>query len=400
LTAVDSSAAGTVDSKAFRSTLDTQYRMKRLLAFFSILLLSYYAAAIEYRGPEGLSFDLPEGWSAFGEPKLESFSFTNSDRTAFLQVFRFQPDMSISIEQLFGYVKSGISGEGDHVPYLISGMDAIFASLSFTAAGNPVAGYAICVRTGDADIAAIAYATTDADLKDILLSALDSIAFTDTELTRPGPVSQFMLAPESIDATAVIKFSEFYATFPIDTGEFEVAQLVIEREARLLAKSSGEDPDTWKRYYRVIYRDNYERLARLGEGFASYATNYENRIVAEQLLAWLQTWKYERTGTLSDLLNPYESTLREIGDCDARALVYATLLHYAGIEASLLVSSLYQHALCAVGVTGEGAVMQTDKGPQIVAETTESVDLGLIASEQADPAGWTVVDLDGNRGPR
>ena len=73
--------------------------MRRFFAGIFIFLLSCTVDAVEYRGPDGLSFDLPEGWSAFGDAKSESFSFTNSNKTAFLQVFRFTSQETVSLEE-------------------------------------------------------------------------------------------------------------------------------------------------------------------------------------------------------------------------------------------------------------------------------------------------------------
>ena len=375
-----------------------QPRRFAYLLFSLTLIASSYA--VEYRGPDGISFDLPEGWTAFGEVKIESFSFTNLSRDAFLQVFRFGADESIPLVQIYDYVSESLGATGDRVPYLYSDRDAIFASIEFPAAGESVAGFAFCVRTELGDTVVIAYGPSSGIYQDELLSALDSIAVSDSDLNRPGPVSQFMMAKGDADATARITFAGFAASFAIDTGEFEVAQLVVDREARLLSRTDGSDEDTWKRFYRIIYRDSFSRLAKLGEEFARYAAGREKKKVAETLLDWVQEWEYSRTGTLADLLNPFEAALRESGDCDSRGLVYSTLLHYAGIESVLLVSAEYSHSVCAVDVDGEGARIDTEKGAQLIAEVTDDVSLGLIASDQANPDGWIVVDLDGKRGPR
>lgn len=375
--------------------------MKKLFLFLFVCISGCVTLfAVEYRGPDGLSFDLPEGWEAFGEPKSESFSFANAQREAFLQVFRFNRDSGMEIGDIFGLVQQSLGATGDVVPYQFCGRDGVFGSIEFSAAGRPVSGYAVCLRTETADVAAIAYADTSGGYEEELLSALDSVAFSDDDLTRPGVVSQFMLPPGEPDATAVIEFAGFSYSFPVRIEEFEVAQLVVEREARLLSQSSGEEIDTWKRFYRMVYRDNVGRYKELGSHFSAYAQEVGPRRAAEELLAWLQQFAYERTGTLSDLLNPFESVLRESGDCDARSLAFAILMHYAGYDASLLVSLEFRHALCAVAVPGDGARISTEKGDQVVGETTESVDLGMIASEQADPTAWTVIDLDGRRGPR
>lgn len=374
--------------------------MRLLHGVVLLLILGHSVAAVEYRGPDGISLDLPAGWAAFGEAKTNSFSFMNSSREAFLQVFRFTRNESMQLSEVFGLVKATLDATGDHVPYTYSGLDAVFASIEFAAAGAPVSGFAFSARTDSADNVVIVYGPPSGLHRDELLSALDSVALSDDDLTKPGPVSQFMLAENESDATANIEFGGFSSRFGVDSGDFEVAQLVVEREARILSSSTGEDIDTWKRFYRIVYRDSYSRFEQLGGEFASFARDFEPRELAALLLNWVQSWEYTRTGTLADLLNPYEAALRESGDCDSRGLVYATILHYAGIESVLLVSSEYSHSVCAVDVDGTGARIATEKGPQLIAEVTDGVPLGMIAADQADPEGWIVVDLDGKRGPR
>ncbi len=373
--------------------------MNRFRATLLILALPGFLFAVEYRGPDGISFDLPEGWAAFGEERNESFSFTNASRDTFVQVFRFVSNDSVSLIDLYDMVASSLDAAGDRVPYAYAGREAVFASISFDAAGAPVAGYAFCARASGADVVIIGYGPEGGERRDEILSAIDSVALSDDELTVPGPVSQFMLVDDGEDATAIIDIGDFSTRFDVDTGQFEIAQLVVEREARLLSRSDGTNVDAWRRFYRMIYRDGYARFGVLGTQFAAFAARRDDREVAEMLLAWVQSWEYTRTGTLADLLNPYEAALRESGDCDSRGLVYATLLHYAGIDSVLLVSSEYSHSVSAVLVDGTGARIDTEKGSQVIAETTEDVPLGMIASDQADPSAWIVVDLDGRRGP-
>jgi hypothetical protein len=111
------------------------------------------------------------------------------------------------------------------------------------------------------------------------------------------------------------------------------------------------------------------------------------------LLSWLQSFKYDRTGTLSDLLCPIAGAVSQSGDCDSRALVYAILLDYFGIDAILMVSSEYSHALAAVDTSGEGARFFHDGKQYLIAELTEQVALGMIAADMADSSKWLGVSF-------
>jgi hypothetical protein len=79
------------------------------------------------------------------------------------------------------------------------------------------------------------------------------------------------------------------------------------------------------------------------------------------------------------------------GDCDSLGLLYVLLLHSFEIDAILLVSEAYSHALGAADIPGEGARFTVEGTGYVVAEMTEKVALGLIAADMADPSGWIPV---------
>ncbi len=111
------------------------------------------------------------------------------------------------------------------------------------------------------------------------------------------------------------------------------------------------------------------------------------------LLSWIQDYKYYRTGTLSDFLSPVTCFVQEKGDCDSRALLYIILLKHYGIDAILMVSSVYSHSLAGVAVDGKGARFTLNKVPYLIAETTAQVSIGLIDQKMADPAKWLGIDF-------
>ena len=152
----------------------------------------------------------------------------------------------------------------------------------------------------------------------------------------------------------------------------------------------------WARYYRVIYRDSYLRLAELSRAISrALGQGASREDQAAALLAWLQEFSYRRTGSLSDLLSPLATVATRSGDCDARALVYAIVLSHLGIDAVVLVSSVYSHAVAAARVQTRGLGLILDGERYVLAETTKKVGLGWIAEEQRDLSKWVVVRFDG-----
>ncbi|MCK4543845.1 MAG: hypothetical protein KAU17_16555, partial [Spirochaetales bacterium] len=59
----------------------------------------------------------------------------------------------------------------------------------------------------------------------------------------------------------------------------------------------------------------------------------------------------------------------------------------------LMVSSVYEHSLAGVDVSGDGARFSFGGKEWLVAETTDDVEIGLIDRTMADPANWIGVSF-------
>ena len=179
-----------------------------------------------------------------------------------------------------------------------------------------------------------------------------------------------------------------------DRNEVDAARILIEREARVLIQYTDSElsDSAWARYYRLIYRDNYNRLRRIAsivnreisEDFESLSPLEKSSV----LLTWIQTFEYIRTGTLSDFMSPIDTVMEAAGDCDSRALLYIILLEYNSIDSILMVSSEYSHSLAGVAVDGGGAHYYHEGSEYLIAETTDNVSIGLIDRTMADPSKW------------
>ena len=69
--------------------------------------------------------------------------------------------------------------------------------------------------------------------------------------------------------------------------------------------------------------------------------------VITELLSWTQGFTYERNFAGSDFTNLPKAFATESGDCDSRALLLVIMLNQLGIDAILLVSPEYSHAVAA-----------------------------------------------------
>jgi hypothetical protein len=244
----------------------------------------------------------------------------------------------------------------------------------------------------------IAFAPAEgfASARDGLLSALDSFSPSGKGVLEPGPVSQ-MSAPFPSQSRETVPLAFRGRTLPVAFGRGEQAatQSLVEREARLLASYKAGQREAWNRFYRMIYRDSYHRLDALVDKLQTTmaAAGISPKDVPAELLSWIQAFTYERTGTLSDFLSPVSSAMSAAGDCDSRALLYDLLLDHLGVDAILLVSTRFSHALAGVQVNRPGAAFTFEGRKYLVAEMTEKVAMGMIAKEMADGSAWTAMKL-------
>ncbi len=369
-----------------------------MLVLMAALLAAPLAAEPLAVGSLGYAVDLPEGWRMIEGAEGSVQSFADPSRTALLQVFSFASGSFASSEELARVIGERLGAKGEGAAYLYSGADATIADLRFAAGRTPARGYAVFLRGDPTDYALLAFAPEASFWQhhDALLSALDSFCPQARLGNAPGPVAQFASPfPAQREGSVTIAVGGHTLTVPTGADEQDAGQDLVEREARILAAETRRFLPAWQRFFRVIYRDNLLRLASVGEQLAVVLSDLEPRARAEALLAWIQGFRYARTGTVSDLSSPLRCLAEAAGDCDSRALLYVMLLHHMGLDAVLLVSTEYRHSAVGVAVEGAGARISAAGRSYVFAEVTDKVALGLVASDQADPKGWIPVVLPG-----
>jgi hypothetical protein len=295
-----------------------------------------------------------------------------------------------------------ISGEGEPAGFEYLGYSAALTDVAFVTAGNEVRGYMVTIDGYEADLVLLSFALIESYevAHDFLLSGLDSFAMGDESRLYPGPISQFFYPfPAPAARANPIRFGGGTLAFGLDPGELDAGQVVVEREARILAPYGTLSRDlfeaAWRRYFRMIYRDSYMRLETLASeiGARLEADRVPRVDFPHGILSWLQGFDYQRTGGLADFQAPLSCVANSVGDCDSLALTYVILLHHLDFDAIAMVSDRYAHALAAVDVPGPGARFEFEDRLWLVAELTEEVDLGQIAADMADPEGWIGVRM-------
>ncbi|MFW5827581.1 MAG: hypothetical protein ACOCU4_05795 [Alkalispirochaeta sp.] len=394
---------------------------------FVIILFLVTAGAVSaqtvFRNPDyDYVVDIPAGWQLIDGSQTELVSFSDPESVAVFQIMAFSTDRFVTVDELDEYVRQQFSMDGDRVSFRYLDQPAIFADYEFSTGGFTARGYMTFINGDEHDFAVMTYIPEEyyEEYHDLALSAVDSFSMDVTTRNTRGPVSQFF-AEEAEAEAASGRGDAAVLTLP-EGGEFELPpaisdeavqeshQVLIEREARVLseyAPTEGAfprpDPDTpqewvtaWRRYFRMVYRDSFSRLEPVSEAIFQdlAAAGVAREEMPARILEWLQGAEYQRTASLSDLLNPSACLVQFAGDCDSLGITYAIILHHLGFDAILMASVEYSHAMVGVDVPGEGARFPFEGREWLVAELTDEVDIGQIDQTMSDIGGWIGVKLD------
>jgi len=346
---------------------------------------------------------IPEGWNVLNSENLAELSFVSDDQTVVFQISTFEGQKYDSSRDMFKDLTGSINKESEGTSFEYNGDDCYIADISFdNGEGDILRGWFLFINRDDRDYYLLSFAGLDfyEEKLPFILSVLDSFRIeSDGDKLKPGAVSQFYYPfPGNEQDMAQMVLNGNIVSFNTDINEFEASQLVIEREANMMIyyQDLGDKPlfeEAWKRYYNIIFRDNYSRFTTLAESLRNSNIGKNDREKAIIILNWIQNFEYTSSGTFSDLLSPIAAASHEKGDCDARGLAYSIILRHLGIDSLLMVSWQYKHSMSAVDVPGDGARIPLGDKTYIVAETTEVVDMGMIPQSMADGDKWIPVSF-------
>jgi hypothetical protein len=370
--------------------------MKYLRAFFIImalvLRLRTAAAAPLSVAPWGFIIDLPEEYALTGGDMKSTFSFS-SESGAVLDLKVYEGGAYSSVESLTSAVQKQIKNKGTVELFEYRKKKAAFIKLAIASGSGDLGGYGLCVeldRRNNAAVFLVALAySAGGGMDDVHRSCLDSIAPNRAAFYSPGALSEYMF-PRAERKPYTLAGNAGTALF--FERDAEAAQAVVDREYRVLRRytRSPRWKEAWRRFYRIVYRDSFERLQNAAfEIERRWNVPDEGaRTFAEKTLKWTQGFVYERDPDGSDFVNLVSAAVEGRGDCDSRVLLWAIVLEQADIPAGIMVSREYSHAMGLADVDGAGARFQTDGVPYLVAETTASVSIGMIGQSVSDPAKW------------
>lgn len=379
----------------------------RLLAAALVLAFAAAAAAEPISSPTwGFAVDLPEGFQLAGGDRRNRFSFHDAASGASVDMVAYDAGRYASPKALLEDAGKRLLAKAEPSDFDYRGRKAAISTLSFTAPFGPAQGWALAVELGQDETAAkplllmIAYGKAGAKgVEARCLSALDSLAPRFQDRSAPGPVSVFAYPPRG-KREVEIAVGAAKTTALIDESDAEAAKALVDREFGILQGYAKERnwKEAWARFYRAIWRDSYQRLANVAFAVeravsASESGEATPRAIAEGALSWVQGFAYERDLMGSDFVDLVSAAEERRGDCDSRALLWAIIVQHSNMDAILMVSREYAHAMAAVKTAGDGARFSFGGADWIVAETTAKVKLGMIGKNVSDPAKWLGIDF-------
>jgi hypothetical protein len=346
----------------------------------------------------GFSFDLPPDYRMTAG-RDSRFSFRNGHGSVFeIAVIRGPGEAGAFLGRALSQLGNGGELEG----FEYRGAGAALARLDFKQGGAAYLGWGLCLDRGEDLLLALAYGPGETGQELLHLSALDSVAPAPGDRYYWGPVTEYAWPRGELRETPLYNGG---VRALIAEGDAEAAQALVDREFQVLRQFEGSPlwQGAWRRFYRMIFRDSWERLrdplfqlerhwnagaalggGKIGGGFAGLP----DRELAARALSYVQGFRYERDLMGSDFVNLVSAVTEGRGDCDSRALLWALFLSQAGVEAGIMVSRDYGHAMGIAVIGGPGARFPFEGKEYLVAETTAAVELGLIGKSMSETGKW------------
>jgi hypothetical protein len=382
-----------------RKTAHCSAHCSLLRVLFYLLPITYYLLPVTFLPASplhsatwGFRLDLPEGYEYIDGNNQDRYSFQGPNKAMFeIVVYN---GVYQDVEQMANDVNRRLGNSGEIALFEYEGKPAALMDLHF----KGFSGWGLCVELSKNSAAAkapllcaLAYSpSSGADMDVFHISALDSIAPSDLEARRPGPVMEFGY-PRGETREVPIKGTGISAL--IRENDAEAAQALVDREFNLLRNYENVQgwQQAWIRFYRAIYRDSWDRIAnalfRLEREWNA-DTGAGGRAFAEKALSFVQGFNYERDPEGSDFVNMVTAITEGRGDCDSRSMLWAMILDQADIPSAMMVSRVHSHAMGLVDVPGSGARFETGGKKWLVAETTDKIGIGLISADKSDIASW------------
>lgn len=347
------------------------------------------AAADELVSPSwGYALDLPEAYSLQDSRGNDRFHFAHELYPVDLQIALYPDEQFGSAGEALSWVTDQLAPGAKKVDFEWRHRPAGIAQIE----GEEIGGWGLALALADEKgwlvMAVYGPAERAVELEPLMISTLDGVFTDDGSYYETGPMTAFAWPAEGGVETRFDN-GKTSVNLPFDKSDSDANQSVVDREFSLLTAFLGTPYviPAWKRYYRTIWRDSWNRFSRATFELGASLPETSDTLLKE-LLTWTQGFTYERNFSGSDFTNLPKAFASETGDCDSRSLLLVLMMNQLGVDAILLVSPDYSHAIAAVECPGEGARYELGGKKYLVADTTSKEAAGRIAADMADSSKW------------
>lgn len=252
---------------------------------------------------------------------------------------------------------------------------------------------------------------TPCDMKEIteqfIISTINSLCMSEKYKNTAGIISSLAFK-NTKEVSGVEKLNGKEFNFTIGDQDLEGNKFITDLEYSVLClyKEHKAGIEAWKRFYRQVYKDSYERLKSFNESF--YKTFYpiakeknpQNPDItyAQIVLDFVQSMQYKRNQgkNETDFTSMIEILYGVGNDCDSRSMMVCILLNYAGIDSIMLISPAYSHAMAGVNnnAPGQKYTLQENGKTYLYGETTDNVTWGMLPQNYSDESQWIPIVFD------
>ena len=382
-----------------------KHKKSLFLTFFSFMGLTWLAplalSAEEIASSEYLFFaDIPEGFFLAEHNGKDRFRYQNVVFPAEFQLAIYPREQFGKAAEALSHVARQIGSSEECAELIWRGRDAALSRLDFGfgAGWGFVAelpqekGYLAVISYGYAGQASqMGVQVSDEELELFHLSALDSFLTGLGNAVSPGIVATFAF-PQQGEIAVPFATASVNLSVPLDKSDAPANQYVVDREYLVLTKYAGTPlvEDAWKRFYRIIYRDAWQRMEKAAFVIAS-ALPRDAQARAGELMNWLFGFEYTRDFEGSDFTSLPDAFARETGDCDTRCLLFVLLMRQMGVDAALLISPELSHSVAVVDAQIAGPAFLIEEKEMSAIDLTSSKTQGRLLPEMTDASKWFAV---------
>lgn len=339
----------------------------------------------------GYALELPEGYALENRSGSTRYAFVHELYPINLQIALYPFAQFATPLEALTFVTAQFKSTGPTVAFDWRFRSAAIGQLEFPSNAGWAVSIELAEKKGWLVMASYTQKERATELESLIISTLDSVFTDHGSYFESGPMTSFAWG-KGKPISSYFQTTKGKIEVLFDSLDAEANQSIVDREFQILT-SYLDTPlvyEAWKRYYRNIYRDAWSRLSKPAFIIRNTLSDDPAKLAAE-LLAWTQTFTYERDFKGSDFINLPEAFMAKKGDCDSRALLLVMLLNQMNIDAALLVSAEYNHSVAAIDCPGEGARFTVGNKKYLIADTTSKEGLGKIAQDMADSSKWFAV---------